>query len=173
MEGNELADKYPKKATSKENIDVDIKYSKAEVKSIIKEKVQGKWQHLWENGSSGRHLFNIQPVVSKISGSVRMRREEVILARLRIGHTSLNSSLALISKHDSGNCEHCQARSMETVEHVLVHCQNYHHERQTLIAQVKASNTTFGLKQLLHRSAGKIYSFLFVFLRSTGLIKRI
>jgi len=32
VEGNELADKYAKKAAGKDNIDVDIKYSKAEVK---------------------------------------------------------------------------------------------------------------------------------------------
>lgn len=52
--GNELADKNAKEATEMENINVGIKYSKAEVKSIIKGKVKEKWQVLWDNGHSGK-----------------------------------------------------------------------------------------------------------------------
>jgi len=47
--GNELADKCEKKAAEKPYIEIDIKYSKAEVKSIIKAKIIEKWQFLWDN----------------------------------------------------------------------------------------------------------------------------
>ncbi|KAL2083780.1 hypothetical protein ACEWY4_021553 [Coilia grayii] len=91
--GNEMADKYAKIAAGKDNIDTDIKHSKAEVKSIIKAKISGKWQQLWERGPTGRHLFSIQPQVSKVVGVVGTRQQEVVLARLRMGHSKLNSTL--------------------------------------------------------------------------------
>jgi len=34
--------------------EIDIKYSKAEVKSIIKAKINEKWQFLWDNEQTGR-----------------------------------------------------------------------------------------------------------------------
>jgi len=41
-------------------IEIDIKYSKAEVKSIIKAKINEKWQFLWDNEQTGRYLYSIQ-----------------------------------------------------------------------------------------------------------------
>jgi len=93
-----LADKYAKKAAGKDNIDVDIKYSKSEVKSFIKTRTYEKWQFFWDNESFGRHLFRIQPKVKKVAGSTRSRHEEVVLSRLRIGHTRLSSTLFLMKK---------------------------------------------------------------------------
>jgi len=52
-----------------------------------------KRQFFWDNESFGRHLFSIQPKVKKVAGTARTRDEEVVLSRLRIGHTRLNSSL--------------------------------------------------------------------------------
>jgi len=70
-----LADIYAKKAAGKDNIDIDIKYSKAEVKSIIKSKMYEKWQFCWDNQSYGRHLFRIQPKVKKVAGPTRDMRK--------------------------------------------------------------------------------------------------
>ena len=42
VDGNELADKYAKGATRKREIIMVIKYSKAEVKSIIKSEIAGR-----------------------------------------------------------------------------------------------------------------------------------
>jgi hypothetical protein len=169
VEGNELA----KKAAGKDNIDADIKYSKAEVKRIIKTRTYEKWQFFWDNESFGRHLFSIQPKVKKFADSIRTRHEEVVLSRLRIGHTRLNSTLFLMKKHVDGNCGYCIRCSPETVEHVLIHCQKYYQDRQRLIAQVEANEIVFEYRNILQRNAGKIFHFLFLFLKNTGLLKRI
>ena len=103
VEGNELADEHAKKATGKNNIDMDVKYSKAEVKSIVKAKTITKWQHIWDNGCTGRHLYRIQGKVGKVIHTTRSRQEENVLTRMRLGHTKLNSTMYLMKKHVDGN----------------------------------------------------------------------
>jgi len=55
----------------------------------------------------------------------------------------------------------------ETVEHVLIHCQ----DRQRLIAQVEANEIIFEYINILQRNAEKIFHFLILFLKNTGLFK--
>ena len=108
---------------------MDVKYSKAEVKSIVKAKTITKWQHIWDNGCTGRHLYRIQGKVGKDIHTTRSRQEENVLTRMRLGHTKLNSTMYLMKKHVDGNCEYCQSHIPETVEHVKIHCQKYHQAR--------------------------------------------
>lgn len=57
--GNELADKCAKKAAGNSNVAIEVNYSEAEIKSIVKNIVKGKWQTLWDNGQTGRQFYNI------------------------------------------------------------------------------------------------------------------
>jgi len=61
VEGNGMADEHAKRATGKNNIDIDVKYSKAEIKSIVN---HSKVAYL-DNGGRGRHLYRIQGIVGK------------------------------------------------------------------------------------------------------------
>lgn len=54
------------------------------------------------------------------SRSGNNRKEEVILARLQIGHSNLNSTLYIVGKHSSGLSEHY--RELETAEHASSVC---------------------------------------------------
>ncbi len=68
----------------------------------------------------GRHLYKIQKKVgfqNNETGS-DFKRREVIIARLRLGHSSLNGNLHEIRKHPSGLCGFCG--EIETVEHILL-----------------------------------------------------
>jgi len=47
----------------------------------------------------------------------RSRQEEIVLTRMRLSHTKLNSILFLMRKHGDGNCEYCQSHTPETVGH--------------------------------------------------------
>ncbi len=49
VKGNEKVDKVAKKALKKEKVEMQIRISKAEVKCIIWEKVNHKWQEMWDN----------------------------------------------------------------------------------------------------------------------------
>jgi len=89
--GNEAADKLAKHSMAKENIDIQIGYSKLEMKSIIKREINKNWQSYWDNEEKGRHLHLIQPLVGRGRNSFGRRKEDCIISRLRLGHTGLNS----------------------------------------------------------------------------------
>ncbi len=58
--GNEMADRLAKRALTKDNVEVQVNVSKAEVKCIIWEKINKRWQERWEREEKGRHLYQIQ-----------------------------------------------------------------------------------------------------------------
>lgn len=170
--GNELADMCAKKAAELPDIEVNVAYSKAEVKSIIKAKTKEKWQFMWDNEQSGRHLYKFQREVGKNRNTCRNKQEEDVLSRMRLGHTGLNRTLFIMKKHVDGMCEYCN--SQETIEHVIMYCPKYHQARQRLISQLNESQMTLNLQLLLQRGSENIcFQFLFPFLKITGLFKRI
>ncbi len=72
---------------------------------------------------TGTHLYKIQKKVGLKNNetvSDSKRREEVIIARLRSGHSSLNGNLHKIRKYPSGFCGICG--DIETVKHILLQC---------------------------------------------------
>ncbi len=54
-------------------------------------------------------------------------KEEVVPARLRLGHTGLKSTLYLMTKSISDKCDGCNVP--ENVEHVILWCNKYSAER--------------------------------------------
>lgn len=172
VQGNELADKCAKNSAMHMNVDLQIPFSKSEVKSVVKRKVRGRWQILWDSGLTGRHFHNIQSKVGTQRMTYRSRREENVFSRIRFGHTGLNSTLLIMRKHVDGNCLHCNCH--ETVEHVFLQCPKYEEERQHLILQLQQEKIQFNMKEILRRSTGEVsQNFVFRFLRSTGLLRRI
>ncbi len=63
-------------------------------------------------------LYAIQNKVDTLRNCRGTRREEIVMTRLRIGHSILNSTLHIIGKHPTGFCEYCQ--KLETIEHVVL-----------------------------------------------------
>ncbi|GIY37472.1 uncharacterized protein CDAR_458971 [Caerostris darwini] len=68
--GNERADEYAKKATTKEDIDFTMGYSIPYIKGLIKKDLLKQWQDRWSSSTKGRELFSILPEVktSRIQG---------------------------------------------------------------------------------------------------------
>ncbi len=111
VEGNHDLDKIAKQALV---IDLDIPLGKSEMKGLIKTAIKNMWQERWDKGNKGRHLYNIQKQVGLVRNSYGNRKEDIIISRLRIGHSNLKKSLQMIGKHDSGQCNKCGLP--ETVE---------------------------------------------------------
>ena len=63
VKGNEKADKMAKKALEKEKVEMNISLSKAEVKSLIWEKVNKMWQDKWDSEEKGRYLLIFKKVL--------------------------------------------------------------------------------------------------------------
>lgn len=134
--GNETADKLAKEALGKDMVDIKIPLGRNEVRSIIHREVIRIWQQRWESSSTGRWYYNIvKSVRNKESCYGRYRKEEVMISRLRMGHTGLNSTLALMGKHENGMCDECDG--VETVEHVLFKCSKYKEQRNGLFSNIK------------------------------------
>ncbi len=114
IQGNETADKG---AVKNNDINLIVNLSKSEIKSIIK-----KRQKQWDKEKKGRWFYRIQRKVGEMRSAEKNRRDEMVISRMRFGHTRFNSTLYKMGKHDTGRCEFCGQE--ESVEHVLSEIQN-------------------------------------------------
>ena len=89
VRGNERVDEMAKRTLRKENTEMHICISKAEVKSLI-----------WENKSNMARMVG----QSHQRHQGGYRREEIVMTRLRLGHCVLNKTLNMKGKHQSGLC---------------------------------------------------------------------
>ena len=75
-------------------------------------------------------LHSIKPKLGDLTPAYRsVRRDEVLLCRLRIGHTRLTHSF-LFNDEDPPECDTCQC--IATVKHILLDCTKYTAFRQEL-----------------------------------------
>ena len=81
-----------------------------------------EWQTSWNN-SIGNKLLDIKPTIGEHQSVVRnIRREEVVLARLRLGHTRVTHSY-LLQGEEHPQCDGCDAPF--TVRHFLLECGDF------------------------------------------------
>uniref|UniRef100_A0A3B5R9A6 Reverse transcriptase domain-containing protein n=1 Tax=Xiphophorus maculatus TaxID=8083 RepID=A0A3B5R9A6_XIPMA len=171
IEGNEEVDILAKQALKSDIVHLNIPLSKNEGKSIIQKEIIKIWQELWDNHDNGRQLYTIQKSVGDSNYMSGRRKEEVVMSRLRIGHSGLNSSLFKIGKHENGACNYCN--QVETVEHVLLECDKYSEERQILKSLLSRKNIGLSMISLLDNKSSYVRNLLFRFLNNTGLMSRI
>jgi len=101
-----MADQLAKMALTKGNIEMQVSISKAEVKTVTWEKINQKWQEIWDRERTGKQNIKFNGKVKETMN----RREEIVISRLRMGHCLLNKTLKLIGKHNTGLCDGCHAR---------------------------------------------------------------
>jgi len=87
-----------------------------------------QWQLRW-NCETENKLHSIDPRVNVINMSRLPQRDEIIIHRLRIGHTYLTHGHLLRAETPS-RCLACQVDL--TVEHVLLHCVSFTNARDNL-----------------------------------------
>ena len=100
-------------------------------------------------------------------------QEQVIVSKLRIGHSRLNSTLFMLGKHLTGYCSLCE--EMETVEHVLMSCRKFIREKGVMFAGLrKLGPVELRFTDVLESGVtmnGRQY--LLAFLRGTGLLRKL
>ena len=85
-----MVDKQAKTSLSLEPTSFKIPFSN--FKPSINKYILEEWQTSWNN-SIGNKLLDIKPTIGEYQSVVRnIRREEVVLARLRLGHTRVTHS---------------------------------------------------------------------------------
>ena len=91
IQGNEMVDKQANTSLSLEPTSFKISFSN--FKPSINTNILEEWQTSWNN-SIGNKLLDIKPTVGEYQSVVRnIRKEEVVLAGLRLGHTRVTHSL--------------------------------------------------------------------------------
>lgn len=85
VRGNERVDELPKRALNKENIEIQISISKAEVKCVICEKK--KQPKVGQRGGRGGTCIKFKRI------SVVITVERKLLTRLRLGHCAQNTEM--------------------------------------------------------------------------------
>ena len=119
ISGNEEADKAAKDALSLEVLSFKVPYN--DFKPLINDFLRKVWQQSWSDPANQHNkLFTIKPSLGEwLPGLRTNRREEIIIARLRIGHSYITHSYLLKGEKEP-QCIPCNAPL--TVKHVLVDC---------------------------------------------------
>ena len=125
--GNEKADKNAKESLNLDQTDFKIPFNN--FKPFINKYIFTKWKSSW-NETCFNKLKEIEPAVNHHRRVPKLsRREEIILARLRKGHTRLTHSY-LLKREDQPYCIGCDTPF--TVRHFLLDCADFDRERRTL-----------------------------------------
>ena len=118
--GNEMVDQKAKTSRSLEPTSFKIPFTNFKP-SINKYNLE-EWQTSWNN-SIGNKLLQIKPTIGEYQSVVRnIRKEEVVLARLRLGHTRVTHSF-LLQGEEQPQCVGCDAPF--TVCHFLLECGDF------------------------------------------------
>ncbi|XP_060868680.1 uncharacterized protein LOC132943669 [Metopolophium dirhodum] len=125
ISGNERADALAKEATVSQNATPCQVYSITDIKQIIKKIIFNIWQNEWK--TSNTKLNEIKNHILPWPNNTLTRKEEVVINRLRIGHTRLTHAF-LMKKEDPPMCPTCN--DPMTVKHILTDCRKYELQRQ-------------------------------------------
>ena len=90
-----MVDKQAKTSLSLEPTSFKIPFSN--FKPSINKYILEEWQTSWNN-SNGNKLLDIKPTIGEHQSVVRNIRKEVVLARLRLGHTRVTHSYLLLGE---------------------------------------------------------------------------
>ena len=146
IEGNEDADAEAKKAAAGRTSDTNLlppilrrplAISTTAVKQKHKEQLKKTWVNRWRESPRGKRITEMdnstpsRKFIQAISNPKLPRRSASAITQLRISHVPLNSYLSRFCKVNSAHCPAC-GENNETVEHFLLHCPGFAHERWAL-----------------------------------------
>ena len=160
ISGNEEADKAAKDALSLDVLPFKVPFT--DFKPLINNFIKNVWQQSWSDpANQNNKLFAIKPSLCEwLPGLRTNRREEIILARLRIGHSHITHSY-LLKGEEEPQCILCNAPL--SINHILVDCVDLAPTRQRYF-QVDSLTTLFDTVK---------FESVFGFLKEVDLYKKI
>ena len=119
IEGNEKVDQLAKK-TLDQDIDPLASVHYTDLKPLVNSYIQKLVQTKWDVAVHGRDLYLVKPTLGPPKKVQHLTRaEEVVITRLRIGHTKATKS-HILSWGPPTACHHCGQTL--TIEHMLLEC---------------------------------------------------
>ena len=168
--GNEVADVNAKLAIDLTDVTA-IQTGPKEYYSVIRRVIRLLYNRLWTAYNPFTTLRTIKDGVGSWASSLRKdRREEIVLCRLRLGHTRYTHSY-LLDKTLRPECDQCQCPL--TIQHILLDCTVYAQERRVIMTLCQGIGAQFGLRTLLGNEFPSITDAVFIFLRRCDLMKKL
>ena len=153
VKGNEKADKLAKEAVTLPCVmnKLPIEDYLADIKKVVR----NEWQDKWNAVPLTNKLRNVKDTINPWLSSfqAKNRREEIILTRLRIGHTNLTHGYLMCTPHDPiPICNTCNVQI--SVKHILTDCQEFTQQRSLLLRgntqkEILSENEKFSSFRLL------------------------
>src|SRR3989442_11305801 len=106
-------------SSSSDASQVNIVYSNYEAGTITDAWIWGKWLNEWKANPKGTYQNTFTPNKYFIIPN-KSRKKDIILNRMRLLQTKLNSGLHRIGLHQDGLCESCGVE--ESCQHFILHC---------------------------------------------------
>ena len=132
IEGKEKVDQLAKE-TLDQDIDPLASVHYTDLKPLVNSYIQKLVQTKWDVAVHGRDLYLVKPTLGPPKKFQHLTRaEEVVITRLRIGHTKATKS-HILSRGPPTACHHCGQTL--TIEHMLLECavlQECHDEYYTV-----------------------------------------
>ena len=170
--GNDKADEKAREAATSDGRPLNNGVPCRDYYPFIKGAIMNHWQSLWTEIQTNK-LRTIKESVRPWSSSYnRDRRMEVVLCRLRIGHTLLTHSF-LMERRPPPFCMDCIVPL--TVEHIVAECPSYAETRRRYFPHIANDDPTTSLKEILseHPRQRFDYGRLKLFLSETQLLNKI
>ena len=168
--GNELADNEAKLALTLNEI-CDVSLRPTEYFPLLRHALRECFNRLWAEYRTDTTLKDIKVVSGKWETCNRTnRREEVVLCRLRLGHTRLTHSF-LLDRDDQPLCDQCHCPL--SVQHILVDCPKFDIVRLPLVTTCRTYGLPLCLQSLLGNDYPDLINEVFSFLRRAQLLNRL
>ena len=119
IDGNERVDQLAKE-TLDQDIDPLASVHYTDMKPLVNSYIQKLVQTKWDIAIHGRDLYLLKPTLGPPKKFQHLTRaEEVVITRLRIGHTKAIKS-HILSRGPPTGCHHCGQTL--TIDHMLLEC---------------------------------------------------
>ena len=119
IDGNERVDQLAKE-TLDQDIDPLASVHYTDMKPMVNSYIQNMVQTKWDVAAHGRDLYLVKPTLGPPKKFQHLTRaEEVVITRLRIGHTKATKS-HILSRGPPTTCHHCGQTL--TIDHILLEC---------------------------------------------------
>ena len=163
LKGNELADKEAKRAAEGLTTDKPLLPSylrkpllinPAAIKRAHNDMLMLNWTRTWRASDRGQRYIRLEELtpskklLKSSSHSELSRIDASHIAQFRLGHAPTNQYLKRIGKVDSARCPAC-GEEVETVEHFLLRCKSYAHERWALTQHASKLHKPMTMQTLL------------------------
>ena len=169
--GNEVADSQAKQAASNPGLEEEYEVTLQEYQPFLRTACHEAFNRLWAGYDRPTCLKDIKHEAGQWASSTRViRREEIVLCRLRLGHTRLTHSF-ILDRETRPECLQCDRYL--TVQHLLLDCLKYVDLRRHLSALCQTLDLPMTLSSLLGDSHPDLLDGLFHYLRDCDLLKKL